>query len=199
MNGKDYLGDLIGGGLLIPEARLVCEALLKNLAKDEMRRLIVDENILQKKSHKTSIRYFRTIERRYQSLGKDFILTLIDSNHTVYVQLLLVGLIVNSPIVADFMRMILAESRRMYMPNIGARAWSDFYDARVKSRPILGEYSKSTIQKMGSNTIKSLVQAGYLNSSRERLIQPVFLMPEVEQQLLNLNRADLVPVMRCTI
>ena len=56
MNIKEYLGDLIGGSLLITESRIIAESLLKKLPEDEWKSLIVEQNVLQKKSSQTAIR-----------------------------------------------------------------------------------------------------------------------------------------------
>ena len=50
MNIKEYLGDLIGSSLLITESRIIAESLLKKLPEDEWKSLIVEQNVLQKKS-----------------------------------------------------------------------------------------------------------------------------------------------------
>ncbi|MFL4144812.1 DUF1819 family protein, partial [Escherichia coli] len=60
MNIKEYLGDLIGSSLLITESRIIAESLLKKLPEDEWKSLIVEQNVLQKKSGQTAIRYART-------------------------------------------------------------------------------------------------------------------------------------------
>ena len=72
MNAKKYLGDLIGGGLLVAESRIVARTLLQNLSDAEWKHLFEVENILQKRSRHSSIRYARTIRRRITPLGKDF-------------------------------------------------------------------------------------------------------------------------------
>ena len=42
---KAYLGDLIGGSLLIAETRIIAESLLQQLPEDEWRALVIDQNI----------------------------------------------------------------------------------------------------------------------------------------------------------
>jgi hypothetical protein len=101
--------------------------------------------------------------------------------------------------VVDFMRQGLVEARRTYKPNLSSNAWADFMDERIRGIPELGKYSGSTIKKMGNNAMKALVDSGYINSSRKRQIQPVYLLPEVRGCLKELGREDLIEVMECTI
>lgn len=196
---RDYVGDLIGGSLLIAETRIIAETLLKQLPEDEWRALVIDQNILQKKSVKTSSRYVRVIRTRIEGLGKDFMSALVTSTDRAYIQLLLVAVMINSPIVEDFMRLSLAEAKRTYKPNLPSTAWQDFYETQSLKYPDLNNYSESTIKKLGTNVIKILVLSGYLSDARKREIYPVYLMPEVKEWLLRLDRADLIEVMECTV
>ena len=196
---RDYVGDLIGGSLLIAETRIIAETLLKQLPEDEWRALVIDQNILQKKSVKTSSRYVRVIRTRIEGLGKDFMSALVTSTDRAYIQLLLVAVMINSPIVEDFMRLSLAEAKRTYKPNLPRTAWQDFYETQSLKYPDLNNYSESTIKKLGTNVIKILVLSGYLSDARKREIYPVYLMPEVKEWLLRLDRADLIEVMECTL
>lgn len=196
---RDYVGDLIGGSLLIAETRIIAESLLKQLPEDEWRNLVIDQNILQKKSVKTSSRYVRVIRTRIEGLGQDFISALVTSTDRAYIQLLLVAVMINSPIVEDFMRLSLAEAKRTYKPNLPSTAWQDFYEIQSLKYPDLNNYSESTIKKLGTNVIKILVLSGYLSDARKREIYPVYLMPEVKEWLLRLDRADLIEVMECTV
>lgn len=199
INVKDYTGDLIGASLLITETRIVVESLLKKLSEDNWKSLIIEQNILQKKSGQTSIRYARTIRWRIEHLGDDFMNALLVSSERAYVQLLMIALLIHSPIVVDFMRQSIAEARRTYKPSLTADAWSEFYDTKVRAYAELGGFSDSTVKKMGNNAIKALVDSGYLSDSRTKKIQPVYLMPEVKDWLVRLGREDLIDVMECTI
>lgn len=196
---RDYLGDLIGGSLLIAETRIIAESLLKQLPEEEWRALVIDQNILQKKSVKTSSRYVSVIRTRIEGLGQDFMSALVNSSDRAYIQLLLVAVMINSPIVEDFMRLSLAEAKRTYKPNLPTTAWQDFYETQSLKYPDLNNYSESTIKKLGTNVIKILVLSGYLSDARKREIYPVYLMPEVKEWLVRLNREDLIEVMECTL
>lgn len=199
MNIKEYLGDLIGGSLLITESRVIAESLLKKLPEDEWKSLIVEQNVLQKNSGQTAIRYARTIRWRIEGMGEAFMSELLAASERAYVQMLLVSLLIHSPIVVDFMRLTLAEARRTYKPSLTADAWAEFYATRVSAYAELGNFSDTTVKKMGNNAIKALVDSGYLSDSRTKKIQPVYLMPEVKGWLVHLGREDLIDVMECTI
>ena len=82
---------------------------------------------------------------------------------------------------------------------MAADAWDSFIDERARTLTGLNELSASTLQKSGSNRIRSLVEAGYLNNNRQRLLQPVYILPTTQVWLDKLHRKDLVSVMECTL
>ncbi len=199
MKIKEYIGDLVGGGLFLAESRIIAESLLKNLPDNKWKSQIIENNILQKKSGQTAIRYARTIRCRIEGQGERFITELLTACERAYIQMLMMSLLIHSPVLSDFMRLTLAEARRTYKPALPADAWSEFYDSKMRVYAELGDFSDSTIRKMGNNAIKALVDSGYLSDSRTKKIQPVYLMPEVKDWLVRLGRKDLIDVMECTI
>ncbi len=198
MKVKQYLGDLNGGGLLITESRTIAEIQVKKLSKKEWRQLIVDENILQKKSSQTALRFANVIRKRLEAMGDLYTQLLLDVSERAYIQLLMAAFIVQSPVIVDFMRECLLEARRTYKPDIPNDAWVRFIDDRIKVVPELSSYSESTLKRMGSNVIKALVDTGYLKSTRQRKIQAVYLLPEVKELLIKINKEELIDVMECT-
>jgi len=198
MNVKTYIGDLNGGSLLIAETRIIAEILQKKLPENEWKQLIIDDNVLQKKSSQTAIRFARVIRSRLETMGDNFIQTLLEVPERAYIQLLMAAFMVQSPVIVDFMRECLAEARRTYKLDISTDAWDHFIDDRMRVIPELASYSESTMKKMGCNVIKALVDTGYLSSTRQRKIQAVYLFPEVKELLIQINREELIPVMECT-
>lgn len=198
MNVKKYLGDLSGGGLLITESRTIAEIHVKKLSDKEWKQIIVDENVLQKKSAQTALRFANVIRKRLDAMGEPFTQLLLDVSERAYIQLLMAAFIVQSPVIADFMRECLLEARRTYKPDIPNDAWISFIDDRIKVVPELSSYSESTIKRMGSNVIKALVDTSYLKSTRQRQIQAVYLLPEVKDLLINIDKQELIDVMECT-
>ncbi len=198
MNVKKYLGDLSGGGLLITESRTIAEIHVKKLSEKDWKQLIVDENVLQKKSAQTALRFANVIRKRLDAMGEPFSLLLLDASERAYIQLLMAAFMIQSPVIVDFMQECLAEARRTYKPDIASDAWVNFIDDRKKVIPELASYSESTLKRMGSNVIKALVNTGYLKSTRQRQIQAVYLLPEVKGLLINIDKQEVIDVMECT-
>lgn len=201
MNGmtvKEYVGDINGGSLMLNDSLILAEYLLQDPDKEQWKQLIVDENILQRKSSNTALRAAATVRKRLSPLGHEFLQDLLRLPERAYVQLLMVALLVQSPIMADFMRNVVAEARRVYKAELAQTVWQDFIDDRCRSWPELNDYSDETYKKIGKNVIRALAEAGYLNSSRSKQIQAVYVEAETKNWLDKLNRTDLIEVMECT-
>ena len=184
MNVKKYVGDIIGGSLFVAESRTIAELLLEQPSDTEFKRVVEEDNIMQKNSAKTAIRYARTIRLRIEPMGESFLEYLVRANETCAKQLLMAAFLNQSPIAIDFMRHKLSDARRMFEERLSDYAWSDFIDERIRSIPELANFSESSIKKMGNNMIKALVDAGYLNTARQKRLQAVYLDPDVQSWLV---------------
>jgi len=196
---KHYVRDLTGGSLLLAESRLVAESLLQTLTEPEWNRLFTDENILKKNSPHTAIRYARSVRRRLEPLGAQFIEAVIHASESGYKQLLMLSLIMHTPVLPDFMQYVVAETKRIYRPNLEPDAWETFILDRSRTLPGLNDLSESTLKKSGNNVIRALVEADYLDNNKNRRLQPVYLLPETSAWLKKLNRLDLETIMECTL
>ena len=198
MKAKAYLGDLSGGGLLVAESRTIAELSLQNLTDVEWKQRVVQDNILQKKSPQTALRFANVIRHRLNAMGTDYTQALVDASERACKQLLMAAFMVQSPVLVDFMQTILAEARRTYKPDISHDAWLVFINDRMQTFPELTAYSESTLKRMGSHVIKALVDTEYLQSTRQRKIQAVYVLPEVQDVLTKINQQQLIAVMECT-
>jgi hypothetical protein len=140
---KHYVRDLVIGSLFLTESKAVAQSLLLDYAETEWIRLIKEKNLLQKNSPNTAIRYARTIKRRLEPLGRPFIQAIIDANDPLYSQLLTLALLMYTPVVADFMAHVVAETKRVYKPNLASDAWDVFLHDRSRTLPGLYDLSDS--------------------------------------------------------
>lgn len=199
IKAKHYIRDLTGGSLLLAESRAVAETLLQALPEAEWNRLFTDENILKKNSPHTAIRYARSVRRRLEPLGTDFIEAVLHASDSGYKQLLMLSLIMHTPVLPDFMQYVVAETKRVYKPQLANDAWDVFLLDRSRIFSGLHELSVSTLQKSGNNIIRALVEADYLDNNKSRRLQPVYVMPETQVWLQRFNRVDLEAIMECTL
>lgn len=187
MTAKAYLGDIIGGSIMLRESRLIAQLLLQHPDRDAWEHAIVDDNILQKPSVHSAKRMAATCRRRLEPMFDDFWSALLDAPEDLACQLMLVAVMRDSPVLVDFVATEVADARRMYRETLSAQAWVDFIEARQRVIDGLDGYSPSSIGKMGSNIYKMLVDAGYLESARSKRFKAVYLLPEVRDWALRVG------------
>jgi hypothetical protein len=197
MTAKDYLGDINGGSLMPRESQIIAGLLLQDLTKEEWDHKLIEENVLQRNTPNTSKRVASTISIRLKPLTREFWQSLADADKNTANQLALLATLINSPILADFMRNVLADACRLYQEKLTHRHWDDFLEARYVSLPDLNQFSPGTLDRIRNNIIRVLSEADYLASARSKKIQGVFILPDVILWAEKLGREDLIKVMEC--
>ena len=194
-NYKEYLGDLIGGSLMIRESQLIAELLLKKPSKEEWLDAIVNQNILQKRSDGSSKRNAATIKKRLEGLSDEFIEQLAFGSTELSTQLMFAATLINSTMLADFMRNIFTDAKRTFRKSIDSTDWASFWDERARLFPELVQMTESSTYKVSQVAFKLMADAGYIESTRKKNIQNVYLLPEVRTLLTKINRADIIAAM----
>ncbi|EJA4740558.1 TPA: DUF1819 family protein [Enterobacter kobei] len=194
-NDKRWIGDLLGGSLMVRESRTIAELLLSEPDETTWQQQIIDENILQASSTSTANRYARTVKLRLMTLDRECWQLIVTGSESERLQMLLVALMNQSPIVAEFVADVVNPARQQFKEKLSGNCWNEFVDENLRLHPELAAFSDSSIQKMGNNLIKALAEAGYLDSPRRRNLQNVFLLPDVATALHRLNKAELLPIL----
>ena len=113
MTYKDYLGDLIGGGLMIRESQLIAALLLTKPDQAAWDNAITNQNILQKRSEASAKRNAATIKKRLATVNDAFLEKLAYGNTELSTQLIFAATLINSTILADFMRSVYSAASLM--------------------------------------------------------------------------------------
>ncbi|WP_182025745.1 DUF1819 family protein [Vibrio rotiferianus] len=193
---KQYLGDIIGGSIMLRESRLIAELLLTEPDAETWSYKIENENLLQKTSIQSAKRFASTIKKRLEPMSKSFLEDLIEADDILASQLLLIATMLNSPVVTDFMKTELADAHRVYREKLDSDCWLEFYEQRSRVIPELAAFSESSIKKMGNNVIKVLADTQYLESGRSKALQSVYVQPEALAWVEKLEKPELVEALQ---
>lgn len=192
---KQYLGDLIGGSLMIKESQLIAELLLTDPTKEQWDDAIVEQNILQKRSAASAKRNAATIKKRIATMDNNFLRALADANHEEAAQLMVAATLINSPLLADFMRTVVMDAKRMYRESIDMKDWESFWEDKSRLYPELTEMSESSTYKIAQVAFKVMTDGGFLESTRSKLLTNVYVTPDVRNLLINMNQEDIIQAM----
>lgn len=194
-NYKTYLGDLIGGSLMLREAQTIASLLLQSPTPEEWQVAIVNKNVLQKRSDASAKRNAATLKKRLDGLSVDFLTRLAESGTEQATQLMFAATLINSPLLADFMRSVVIDAKRMFREFIDVKDWDSFWQDCVRIYPELGTMSEASTYKIAQVAFKLLADAGYINSTRDKKLQTIFLLPEVRALLAKMEREDVIAAM----
>ncbi|MGL4931831.1 MAG: BrxA family protein, partial [Aeromonas sp.] len=103
MTAKAYLGDIIGGSLMLRESRVIAELLLTYPDVAGWNEAIINENVLQKPSQHSAKRMASTLRKRLEPMGADFWQEVLRCSDDVAKQMVLLATMTHSPVLSDFM------------------------------------------------------------------------------------------------
>lgn len=187
MTAKTYLGDIIGGSIMLRESRLIAQLLLQHPDDKAWERTVVEENLLQKNSVHSAKRMAATVKKRLELMSDDFWADLLAAPDDLAKQMLMLAILCQSPVLMDFMATEVADARRMYRDTMRSDDWPEFFASRQRVISGLDQYSPSSIQKMGSNVFKILADVGYLESARSKRLKNIYVLPEIREWAVRLN------------
>ncbi|BFT29916.1 hypothetical protein D210916BOD24_10920 [Alteromonas sp. D210916BOD_24] len=194
-NHKAYLGDLIGGSLMLRESQTIAELLLKSPTQDEWHDAIVNRNLLQKRSDASAKRNAATIKKRLAGLSDTYLEKLAFGGTELATQLMFAATLINSPMLADFMRNVVIDAKRVFREFIELKDWESFWEGSIRVYPELGSMSDTSTYKIAQVAFKLLADAGYIDSTRNKKLQNIFLLPEVRSLLAEMDCEDVIAAM----
>ncbi|HDY7459592.1 TPA: DUF1819 family protein [Vibrio vulnificus] len=192
---KKYLGDLIGGSLMIKESQLIADLLLTQPSKEQWDDAIVNQNILQKRSPASAKRNAATIKKRIGSLSNEFLSALANANHEAAAQLMMAATLINSPLLADFMRTVVMDAKRMYRESIDSKDWEYFWEDKCRLYPEFAEMSESSTYKIAQVAFKVMTDGGFLESTKSKVLTNIYIEPDVRSLLIEMDKEDIIQAM----
>ncbi len=183
LDEKQYSANLTAGSLKVPESRIMADLLLQGIGEKEWDDALYSQNILQARNPETSRRLARLIRARLSLMKPDLWKLVRDGSSIVATQACLAAAIKHSPLLGDFMDLVVREQFRLFRLPLSKQLWEDYLmDCRGRD-PEMPLWNESTRRRLRSSVFQTLAQAGYLESTRSLTLQPVYISSEVLQYL----------------
>jgi hypothetical protein len=189
-----YGAEITAGSLKVQESRVIADLLLRGVGGDEWRRYIVEENVLQTRSPESAIRLARLIRHRLELTGPDLWRLVRDGSGSVVTHGLLAAAIKHSPLLGDFLDLVVREQFRVFNTTLPKRLFHDFLQDCRGRDPEMPPMSESTRNKLQRTVYHILIQAGYLCDARSFGLQQVHIAQPVLDYLQRNNEEY---VLRC--
>jgi hypothetical protein len=189
-----YSADITAGALKVPESRIVARLLLDGLNGQAWKDAILKDNVLQARSPATAVRLARLIRLRLKTMDADLWKLVRDGTGTLTTHATLAAAVKHSPLLGDFLDLVVRDQFRMYNPRLSKATWEAYLDdcrGRDADMPL---WSESTRRRLRSSVFQTLAQAGYLADTKSLTLQPVLIARQVVDYLQDHGEVD---VLRC--
>ena len=180
---------------MIKESQIIAELLLKKPNQEEWLEAIVNRNVLQKRSDASAKRNAATIKKRIENMSDEYLEQIAYGSTELSTQLMFAATLINSTLLADFMRNVVLDAKRMFRENLDIGDWESFWDDRSRLFPEFSKMTESSTYKIAQVAFKTLADAGYLETTRNKKLQNVYVLPEVRNLLSDIERDDIISAM----
>ncbi len=178
-----YSADLTAGALKLSESRIIADLLLRGIVKEQWKDAVIKQNVLQTRNPSTAIRLARLIRGRLELMDADLWKLVRDGNSTVAAHALLAAAVKHSPLLGDFLDIVVREQYRLFRPAISYKLWDDYLvDCRGRD-PDMPLWNESTRKRLRSSVFQILAQAGFIVDTKNLKLQPVHISPQVVHYL----------------
>ena len=84
-----------------------------------------------------------------------------------------------SPLLGDFLDLVVREQFRRFENSLRPALWDDYLESCHERDPEMPSWSESTRAKLKQNAVRMLAEAGYLHETKALRLQRVQVSPEV--------------------
>ena len=181
---------------MLAESRRIATLLLTHPSDAEWDHALKIENILQKKTPATSFRQAKLIRNRLVTLDEEGWRMIAEGDMEVSIQLLLASAIKHSHLLGDFLRDVYAKQLSRMELALNAHLWDAFWVECAHRDGEIENWSATTKIKLFQVVIRILVEARYLDSSRNMNMTPPGLHPLVISFLKRHGELDVLSLMK---
>jgi Putative inner membrane protein (DUF1819) len=189
-----YKADITAGALKLPESRLIADLLLRQVDAEGWEDAIVTNNVLQARNPATARRLTRLIRGRLETMGPDLWELVRDGKGTVTTHAVFAAAVKNSPLLGDFLEIVVGEQYRLFSPALSYKLFADYLESCRERDPEMPEWNETTRRRLRSSVFQILAQAGYIENTRSLKLQTVHIADQV-LHYLKANQEEYV--LRC--
>lgn len=195
---KKYNGGLTREQFLFYEIRIVAKLVDEGLTEPEMLEKITCENLFQFPTERMVQSIMKTCLSRIQALNSDALTrSLAESPVEVAKQINLYAMMKQNGIVWDFMTTVIAEKYRTQEFEFSKKDLNLFFFRLQEQDDQVASWNDSTVNKIKQVLTKSLVECGYLDSTKAAQLNPVSIEPELEDEIRLLGDVAALPAFNC--
>lgn len=193
-----YNGGLTREQFLFYEIRIVASLLSQGLSREEVTKKIKEENLFQFPTERTLNLITNCCFRRIDALNSNSLTEqLAFAPIEVAKQINLYAMMKYNRIVWDFMTTVIADKYRTQDMTFSKKDINIFFYRLQEQNDAVASWSDQTINKIKQVLIKSLVECGYIDSNKSEILNPIFIVPELEDEIKANNDTAALAAFNC--
>lgn len=189
-----YKADITAGALKLPESRRIADLLLRHVDSEGWKDAVARQNVLQARSPATASRLTKLIRARLELMGPELWKLVRDGKGAVATHAVLAAAVKHSPLLGDFLQIVVGEQYRLFSPALSNKLWADYLEGCRERDPEMPQWNETTRERLRSSVFQMLAQAGYIENTRSLKLQAVHIVEPV-LRYLRANNEDYV--LRC--
>ncbi len=194
----DYNGGLTREQFLFFEIRIVAKLLSEGLPREEILKKLTEENLFQFPTERMISSIATACFKRIDALGSEtLIYRLANSPAEVAKQINLYAMMKYNKIVWDFMTTVVGEKFRTQDFEFSKKDLNIFFVRLQEQNDAIATWSDSTISKIKQVLTKSLVECGYLDTTRSTQLNNISIEPDLEDEIRTNGDFAALPAFNC--
>jgi hypothetical protein len=189
-----YNAKITGGSLRLRDSRIIAGLLLQHPSAEEWKYAIFEDNVLQLNRDGTIRRIAPLLRNRLEPMGEGLWEMVRDGGTELATQATFAGAVKHSRLLGDFLDLAYRGQRTLFAKHLEPRFWTDYMAGCRGRDPELPFWSDKTVSKLRSVVFSMLAEVGYIDSTKNLLMQNVFLDPQLISYLAS---RDETYVLRC--
>lgn len=194
----EYNGGLTREQFLFYEIRIVASLLSKGYTNEEVIKKIREDNLFQFPTERSILTIAKTCFKRLEALDSEELVGLLaEAPVDIAKQVNLYAMMKYNKIVWAFMTQVIGEKYRTQDFDLQKKDLNIFFIGLQEQNESIANWSEATIAKIKQVLVKSLVECGYLDSSRSTKLNPILIEPEFEDELIEKGDFEALPAFNC--
>ena len=195
---SEYNGGLTREQFLFYEIKIVASLLLQGMSKDDVLKKIKEENLFQFPTERMITSIANACFRRIDALESDTLMYyLANATTDVAKQINLYAMMKYNRIVWDFMVTVIGEKYRTQEFEFSRKDLNLFFFSLQEQNDSVASWSDGTINKIKQVLTKALIECEFLDSSKATQLNPVTIVPELEDEIRLKNDVAALQAFNC--
>lgn len=195
---REYNGGLTREQFLFYEIRIMASLVSQGYTKVEAIEKITKENLFQFPTERMITSIANTCFQRLSALESDaLVYHLANATADVAKQINLYAMMKHNAIVWDFMTTVIGEKFRTQEFEFSKKDLNIFFFQLQEQNDAVASWSDATISKIKQVLNKCLVECEFLDSARATQLNPVAIVPELEDEIRANNDMAALAAFNC--